>query len=227
MTTKRSIFIGTGIVFTAFCLWATLSLQDDDSSVSVTARFVARYLKETVCWSAQSNAFCVIKAMAKYEKKGRYENAITTGVEWTDKHYDALTSPWIYEDISALCVEKARMDSGRAEEYLKQAVSYRDKAVRSVWETPYSLQRLVTISESIGDVSATQRCGEYGTSIKLLDRMKLLADEDKDRLARQFKPDVAERKKVDYLLDWIDARMKRVGGKLSASGCQQEHRSPG
>lgn len=227
MATKRSIFIGTVIVFSAFCLWATLSLQDDDSSVSVTARFLARYLKETVCWSAQSNAFCVMKAMAKYEKKGRYENAIATGVEWTDKHYDGLTSPWIYEGISELCVKKARMDSGRAEEYLKQAVFYRDKAVQSLWETPYSLQPLVTISESVGDLSATQRCGEYGTSIKLLDRMKLLADEDKDRLERQVKPDLVARKQNEDLLNWIDISTKRIGSKSSASGCQQEYRSPG
>jgi hypothetical protein len=57
--------------------------------------------------------------------------------------------------------------------------------------------------------------------------MNLLANEDKDHLARQFKPDLAERKKVECLLEWIDARSKRLSGKLSASGCQEKHRSPG
>ena len=44
--------------------------------------------------------------------------------------------------------------------------------------------------------------------------MKLFANEESDRLARQFKPDLDERKKVGRLLEWIDAGIKRVSGKL-------------
>lgn len=221
MTPKRWLLLGTVVVFVAFCLWGILLLRNDDSTVSV----LTRYVKETMCWSAESSTVCAIKAMAKYEKKGRYDEAISIGLASADKHPDSFTSGWIYEDISALYLRKARTDSGRTEEYLSQAALYRDKALRSLSDSPYSLQQLVAISESVGDLSTTQRCVQYGNSLKLLDRMNLLANEDKKRLARQFKPDIAERKKIDSLLECIDAGIKRIGGKLSASGCQEEHLS--
>ena len=60
----------------AFCLWVIWSSQNDDSTVSV----VIRYVKETMCWSVESSTVCAIKAMAKYEKKGRYDEAVSTGI---------------------------------------------------------------------------------------------------------------------------------------------------
>lgn len=57
--------------------------------------------------------------------------------------------------------------------------------------------------------------------------MNILAIEDKDRMRRQFKPDLAEQTKLEPLWVWIDAGMKRVSGKLSGSGCFAGHRSPG
>jgi hypothetical protein len=57
--------------------------------------------------------------------------------------------------------------------------------------------------------------------------MRLLADENKKGLARQFKPDLAERQKVEDLLKWIDEATERVGGKLHTSGCQAERPSAG
>ena len=223
MPPRRWILLGTAVVFTAVVVWAVLSLQNDDSSLSVAAR----YVKERMCWSAESSTACTLKAMAKYENRGRYDEAISTGVAVADKHPDSFISGWIYEEISVLYLRKARTDSGRAEKYLKQAVLYRDKALPSASDSVYALQPLVVISESVGDLSTTQRCVQYGNSIKLLDRMNLLADEDKDRVAQQLRPDLAEREKTGRLLEWIDAGIKRVSGKLSASGCAQQHRSPG
>jgi hypothetical protein len=223
MRAKRSILLGATVFFTAFVVWVVLSLRNDDSIL----RVVARYVNETMCWPADSNTACVLKTMAKYEKKGRYDDAVSTGVAWAEKYPDSFTSGWIYQDISALYLRRARMDSGRAEEYVKQALFFRDKALLSASDSEYSLQRLVAISESAGDLSAAQRCVQYGNSIKLLERMKRLANEDKDHLARQLKPDLAERKKTECLLEWIDAGTKRVSGKLSASGCQEKHRSLG
>jgi hypothetical protein len=120
------------------------------------------------------------------------------------------------------------MDRVRAEEYLEQAVFYRDKALQTkfVSDSPYPLQSLAAISESVGDLSTRQRCVQYGNSIKLLDRMNLLANAERDRLARQFKPDLAQRKKIEGLLEWIDTGVKRVGAKVTASGCQEADRSP-
>ena len=69
-------------------------------------------------------------------------------------------------------------------------------------------------------MSLRLRCVQYGNSMKLLDRMSRFVSEDKDKLARQFKPDLAERKKVESLADWNSATVKRVKTKLSTSGCQ-------
>jgi hypothetical protein len=222
MPTKPWILVGTAVFFTAFVVWIVLSLRHDDSSLSV----VARAVKQTMCWPADSSAVCVLKTMAKYEKKGRYDEAVSTGVAWADKYPDSLTSSWIYEDVSALYVKKASIDSGHIEEHLKQAVFYRDKALQSPSDSVYSLQRILAISESVGDLSPAQRCAQYGNSIKLLNRLNLLANEDRDRLARQLKPDLAERQKIDHLLEWIDAGTKRLGAKSSASGCQETHVFP-
>jgi hypothetical protein len=223
MRAKRWILLGAAVFFTTLVVWIVVSLRNDDSTLMV----VAGYLKETTCWSADSSAVCVLKTMAKYEKNGRYDDAVSTGTALAQKYPDSFTSGWIYEDISALYLRRARMDSGHAEEFLKQAVLYRDKALPSHLGSPYSLNLLVVLSELIGDLSTAQRCVQYRNSIKLLDRMKLLANEEEHGLARQFKPNLDERQKLDNLLECIDVVTKRVGGKLSASGCQEQHRSPG
>jgi hypothetical protein len=223
MHSKRWVPLGVVLFFTVLAVWAVASLRDDDSRLSV----VARYVKQTMCWPADSSAVCVLKTMAKYEKKGRYDEAVSTGVALAEKYPDGPISGWIYEDISALYLRRAKMDSARREEYVKQAVSYRDKSVRSASDSPHSLQPLVALSVSIGDLSAAQRCIQYGNSMKLLDQMRLLANEDKDRLARQLRPDLAEHQKIDSLLNWIDVNNTRIGERLSASGCQEGHRSSG
>jgi hypothetical protein len=219
---KRWILLAAGFL-TPLVVWVVVSFRNDDSTLGV----VARYAKNRMCWSADSNFVCAIKAMEKYEKKGRYYDAIRTGVALAQKYPESGMNGWIYEDISALYLRRARMDSARADEYLKQAVSYRDKALPSLADSPYMLESLAAISESIGDLSTAQQCTQYGNSVKLLDRTKLLADENKKRLTRQFKPDAAEREKVEDLLKRIDAATKRVGDKQSVSGCQEKRPSAG
>jgi hypothetical protein len=169
----------------------------------------------------------MLKTMARYEEKERYDDAIRIGMTLAEKHPDSVESALIYEDISGLYLRRATADSGRAEEYLKRAITYRDKALPSTSDSPYGLRPLANLSESIGDLSATQRCIQYGNSIKLLDRMRLLTDEQKKSLARQFKPDLAERQKVEDLLRWIDDAAERVDNKLRTSGCQAARPSAG
>ena len=223
MRLKHWILLASAGFLTAFVVWVAVSLRNDDSAL----RVVARYVKDTMCWSADTNSVCMLKAMAKFERKGHYDKAVSTGVELAEKYPNSATSEWIYEDISALYLRRAKTDLGRAEEYLKQAIFYRDKAILSASDSPYALARVVALSELIGDLSTTQRCAQYGNSIKLLDRMKLLANEDKDRVTRQLKPDLVEREKVEALLKWIDAATKQVGDKQSASSCPKELPSAG
>jgi hypothetical protein len=213
----KSWILRSAILFSAvFIVWVAVSLRNDDSALSV----LTRDLKESMCWSADSSTACVLKAMTKYEKHGRYDDAASVGAAWADKSPDSFMSGWIYQDISALYLKRARVESGRAEEYLKQAVIFRDKAVVSASDSPASLQRLAAISESVGDLSTAQRCVQYRNSIKLINRLNQLANEGKERLARQIRPDLNERRENECLFEWIDASTKRVRGKLSAYACQ-------
>lgn len=216
MPRRRAILVGAVAVALALVGWALASLRDDDSSVSV----LIRAAKQRMCWPADSNMSCVLKAMTKDEKKGRFDDAIKAGAAWTSEYPDSLINGLIYTDISTLYLKKARMNPDRTEEYFKQALSYRDKALQSSPDSAYLLQQLVEISEEVGDVSQAQRCTQYGNSRRILDRMSLLANEEKDRLARQFKPDLAKRKECEGLSEWIDAAIKRVSNKSLSSGCQ-------
>lgn len=216
MRAKRWILAGAGAFSLACAIWVVLSLRNDDSTLSV----VTRYLRDEICWSADSNLLCVLRRMAKDERKGRYENAISTGLAWTRKHPDGFESGLIYRDLSVLYLKRARMDSGHAEEHLKQAIFYRDKELPSASDSPYALQPLEAISEAVGDLSADQRCVQYRNSIKLVNRMNFLVTEDKGRLARQFKPDPVEREQIECLSEWIESTTRRVEAKLATAGCR-------
>jgi hypothetical protein len=216
MRAKHWILLGTVAVALSCVVLVVFSLQNDDSTLSV----VTRYVKAKMGLSQESAMIVEYRRMEKYEMKGRDDDAIQAGVAFVSKYPDSSLNFWIYQNLSVLYLKQARKDSGRAEEYLKQAILYRDKGLPSVSDSPYQLQRWVIISESVGDLSATQRCVQYRNAIKLLDRMNLLVNKDKDRVARQFRPDLAERTKLESMSEWIDAEGKRVAGKLPLCACQ-------
>lgn len=157
--------------------------------------------------------------MAKYEKKGRYDDAIISGLAWTEKHPEGIDSQWIYRDLSFLYLKKASLDDGHKEGYVDQALFYRDKLLAFSSDSPGALEPLETISEYAGNISTAQKCAQYRNSIKLLDRMNSLVSQDKERLAREFKPDPKEEKETECLSDWIEATAERVNHKLTSSGC--------
>jgi len=171
-------------------------------------------------WAPDSTTGDVARTMTKYQKKGRYDDAIRAGIMWTEKYPDAGSNVWLYTDVSALYLEKAAKDSEHAEEDVKQALLYRDKALPLASDELYSLRQLAAISESAGDLSATQRCVQYRNAIKILDRMGVLLGEEKDRVARQFKPgpNVVERIRGDS--DRVDTIVNGLKGKLRHSACQ-------
>lgn len=218
MRRRHAILVGTVAVALAIVGWALASLRDDDSSM----RVLVRAAKHRMCWPEDSSLSCVLKAISKYDKKGRFDDAIKVGAAWTSQYPNSPANGMIYADISTLYLKKATRDPGRTEEYLKQALSCRDKALQSLSDSAYALRPLVDISEYVGDISQAQRCIQYGNSLRILDRMSLLAKEEKDRLTRQFKPDLAERKQLEDLSEWIDVAMKRVSNKSSSSGCQDK-----
>ena len=194
----------------ALVIWGAVLVRDDNSVLSILIRRVG--------WAPDSTAAAVLHRMSKYEKRGRYDDAIEAGIAWTEKNPDAGSSGWVYTDLSALYLEKAGKDSEHAEKDVQQALLYRDKAIQLDSDGLYSSQ-LAAISESAGDLSAAQRCVQYRNAIKIWDRMAVVLGEEKDRAARQFKPhpDDVERIKGDS--DRVDAMVNRLSGKLQHSAC--------
>lgn len=210
---KRLVVAGAIAVLVTLVIWSAALLRDDDSVLSILIR------REHIGWAPDSTAGDVSRTMTKYQKKGRYDDAIEAGILWTKKYPDAKSNGWVFTDVSALYLEKASKDSEHAEEDVKQALLYRDKALQFDPDGMYSLW-LATISEAAGDLSAAQRCVQYGNATKIMDRMAVLLGEEKDRVARQFKPrpDDVERIKCDS--DRLDATVNRLKGKLQHSACQ-------
>lgn len=200
----------------ALVVW---SVVDDSSVLGILAREVPRYMG----WAPDSTTSDVLRRMSKYEKKGRYDDAIKSGLAWTEKHPDTGSNGWngwIYTDVSALYLKKAAEDDEHAEEDVTEALLYRDKALPFSTDSLYWLQKLAAISESVGDLSPAQRCVQYRNTMKLLDRVNILLTEEKDRVARQFKPDPADCEQMKCVSDQVDTSVNRVKGKLEHSACE-------
>jgi hypothetical protein len=198
----------------ALVIWSVVLLRDDDSVLSILIR------REHIGWAPDSTTGDVLRRMSKYQKKGRYDDAIGAGIVWAEKYPDAGSNGWVYTDVSALYLEKAAKDGEHAEEDVKQALLYRDRALPFASDGLYSLQQLAAISESAGDLSAAQRCVQYRNANKILDRMAVLLGEEKDRVARQFKPRPDDVKRIKCDSDRLDATVNRLKGKLQHSACQ-------
>jgi hypothetical protein len=170
-------------------------------------------------WSADTTTADVLRRMAKYEKKGRYDDAIRTGAAWTEKYPD---SGEMYEVISVLCLKQAGKDGQHADEYVNRAIVYRDKALPFAADSPWGLERLAAISEYAGDLSTNQRCTQYRNAIKLLDNTTLLLNEKKVHEARQFRvvPNDPTPEQIEHCFQRVDAAVSRLKGKLQDPTCR-------
>ena len=210
---KRLVVAGAIAAVVALVVW---SVVDDSSVLGILVREVPSYMG----WAPDSTAADVLRRMSKYEKKGRYDDAIKTGIAWTEKHPDDGWNGWIYMEASALYLKKAGKDDEHAEEDVTEVLLYRDKALPLFPDNLYWLQRLAAISESAGDLSPTQRCVQYRNTMKLLDRADILLTEEKDRVARQFKPDPADCEQMKCVAEQVDTTVNRVRAKLQDSACE-------
>jgi hypothetical protein len=200
----------------ALVVWSVVLLRDDGSILSILVKDVSSRMG----WAPDSTTADVVRRMSRFQKKGRYDDAIKAGIAWTQKYPDAGSNGWIYTDISALYLEKTTKNGEHAEEDVTQALLYRDKALPFSTDSLYSLLQLATISESAGDISAIQRCVQYRNTTKLLDRANVLLTGEKDRVARQFKPDPADGKQMKRISGQVDSTVNRLRGKLQHSACE-------
>jgi hypothetical protein len=205
------------VAVVALVVWIAALLHDDGSVLSILVREVPTYIGR----ASDSTAADVLRKMSKYEKKGRYDDAIKSGIAWTQKYPDAGSNGWngrIYTDVSALYLKKASMDDEHMEEDVTQALLYRDKALPFSTDTMYWLQQLAAISEHAGDLSPTQQCVQYRNAMKLLDRVNILLTAEKERVARQFKPGT-DCEQMKCISEQVDTSVNRVRGKLQDSDC--------
>ena len=201
------------IAVAALVVW---SLIDDSSVLGIVVREVPSYMG----WTPDQTAADVLRRMSKYEKKSRYDDAIKTGIAWTEKYPDDRWNGWIYMEVSALYLKEAGKHDEHAEEDVTEVLLYRDKALLFFPDNLYWLQRLAAISESAGDLSPTQRCVQYRNTMKLLDRVDILLTEEKDRVARQFKPNPSDCEQMKCVAEQVDTTVNRVREKLQRSACQ-------
>lgn len=214
--TRRLIASGVCVLIVGATVWVVSSARDEDSTLSIVAKYVAKQMG----WAADSTTADVLQRMARHERNNRNDEAIKAGVAWTEQHPHDGSSYLIYRQIALLYLEKARLDSGRADEYVAQAISHRDKALSGALDNSASsysmagLQELGLISELAGDLSAKQRCKQYRNAVKLLDQLKVrLMDEGFE--APGLTPD-----EVEQFRERVDATISRVQQKMQNNSCE-------
>jgi hypothetical protein len=80
---QQRLGVAGGIV--ALVVWIVVLLHDDGSVLGILVREVPSYMG----WASDSTTAAMLRRMSKYEKKGRYDDAIKSGIAWTEKHPDA------------------------------------------------------------------------------------------------------------------------------------------
>jgi len=214
-TNRPSWFVALALVL-GLATWIVVSLRHDDSVLSIVVRSEIKKMG----LAADSTTGEVLLRMAKYEKRGKYDDAIKAGTAWTDKHPGMDFDDLIFTDIALLYLRRAQTDASRADEYVRMAVSYRDKALLTDADSIPGLETLARLSEAIADSSQSQRCPQYRNAVELLNRQVILLNDEQAQLARQIVPQRDEAEHLGFRRQNNDAITRRVQGKLQASSCQ-------
>lgn len=215
---KRLIWTSVLIVVSGIAAWTVFSLRDDDSVLSILVRDVAKKMG----WAADSTTLDVLQRMEKYDKQGRYDDAIKAGSTWAEEHPNDGSNDLVFRQIALLYLEKAKKDSGHADEYADRAILYRDKALPLAsdatlgWRSMAGVRDLALISESAADLSAKQRCPQYQNAIKLLERLAVLLKEQ--QVAPRGAGFTAD--DIKTFLNQVDATISRVRHKQQSAGCK-------
>ena len=136
----------------------------------------------------------VLHRMAKYEQAGRYDAAISLGKDWLAKFPQNGTNDQVFGQIAVLYLKKAENNPQHGDEYVVQAMEYRDKMLPVLsdtslgWYSMSALRDAALISERAGDLSAKQRCVQYQNALKLLNRLVYLANEKDMELSHRNGP---------------------------------------
>lgn len=164
----------------------------------------------------------VANKMRAYQEQGRYDAAIALGNKWLSQHPNDGANDQIFGRIALLYVDKAKKDRRNGEQFLTEAVRYRDKMLPVAGDSTlgwYSMGVLLDsalISEAVGDVSSEQQCVQYGNALKLLERLTYsLKDKQEEISNKAAKHDAFGYTSADVqrLLEEVNTATNRIRAK--------------
>jgi tetratricopeptide (TPR) repeat protein len=179
-------------------------------------------------WWRPTTMSDVANKMRGYQEQGRYDAAIALANEWVSQHPNDGSNDQIFGRIALLYVDKAKKDPRNREQFLREAVRYRDKMLPVAgdstlgWYSMGGLLDAALISEAVGDVSSEQQCVQYRNALKLLEQLRYSLkdkqEEISDKAAKQdaFGYTPAD---VERLLNEANTATDRIKAKQQPLKC--------
>jgi len=171
-----------------------------------------------------------LRKMEQYQQRGRHDEAISLGKEWVAKHPQNGSNDQVFERIALLYLEKAKKDDRNRDTYVSEAIEYRDKMLPIAlddalgWYSMSALLDSALLSEDAGDLAASQRCVQYKTALRLLDRLEYSLHDKQERFSSAAG---STKDAFGYTFDDVqrvrkrsEAATSRIRGKQEAAGCQ-------
>ncbi len=206
---------GVLILITLATAFVLVSLLDDDSSVSL----VTKYLIEELGIGPNTSSYDVLRTVERYERWGFHEKAIATGVSWVEKHpREGFMDAILLRELSLLYLESAKKDEAHREDFVRQAMLYRDKALSSDPDSPANLDGLAGISLRAGDMSSEERCLQYGNTVKLLEWEKHLYEQMRAEALKESHPNPTA-EQCATCVDATERRLEWVQAKRQQASC--------
>jgi hypothetical protein len=78
-----------------------------------------------------------LQKMARYGKDRKYDKAIAVGQSWLARNPVNGTNDQVLGLISILYLEKAKKNDGHEDDYVNEAIAYRDKMLRVATDGPF------------------------------------------------------------------------------------------
>jgi len=212
------------------CFWVGTeqfsALRDNGSMLSVLITRVA----DKIGFPPGSSAYDTLHKMANYEKRGMYGAAINAGNAWITEHPIDGTNDRVFLAIASIFLQKAKQDSSHADQYVDQALVYRDKAIPIAsdttlgWYSMTTLRDMSLISESAGELSSKQRCVQYRNGVKLLERVLDQLETKRVEISRRT-PNTEDqfgvsRDTVEQLSEQTKAGIARLRAKQQNAACE-------
>ncbi len=152
--------------------------------------------------------------MFNYAKQGRFDEAITLGLELAKSDpQDEI----VYQQISDVYLIRARKDQDKRELWVAKAVSYLEEALshnsKGTDTAGVGLFQDARGFEAAGDLSADKRCSYYDRARKLLEARAPLLQGDQVTLAGKTFPLEPLRKENDKVLAGVKDKATKAGCK--------------